>query len=289
MLALKHGRLSLTIAPEYGSNMISLKAGKQELIYCDQELLKNHDFTGNFVLWPFPNRVRNRCYQFNNRRYSLAKVKVPQGNFPLIHGLVRDETWQFTAGNDTLTTWIDITPQFRYWQCWPWRSRLTLKYTLKTDRVRIGYAVANLDKKELGFGFGLHPLFKNTKSIKVPARYVMEADADLLPSGKLLPASLNRLTPVADLDLDHVFTGLINNQSPEVVFDHGLKITIKTSPDFTHCVVYTGEKEKFTCVESQTCSTDAHNLDSRGFIKQAHLIRVKPGGVHHGWVKYQID
>lgn len=288
MIALKNSHLTLTIAPEYGSNMISFKVGKQELIYCDQTLLQNHDFTGNFVLWPFPNRVRDRRYQFNHRQYSLVKVQVPQGNFPLIHGLVRDVVWQFTAGNNTLTTWIDITPQFRYWQCWPWHSRLTLKYTLKTDRVRIGYAVTNLDKKELGFGFGLHPLFKNAKSIKVPAKYVMETDEDLLPSGKLLPANLNSLTPVADLNLDHVFTGLTKNKWPEVIMPNNIKIIIKTSPDFTHCVVYTGEKEKYTCVESQTCSTDAHNLDSQGLISEAHLIRVKPGGIRHGWIEYQI-
>lgn len=287
MITLNNQRLSLTIDPQHGSNMISFQVEKQELIYCGQTLLQNHDFTGNFVLWPFPNRVRNRCYQFNNRQYSLAEVAVPRGNFPLIHGLVRDETWQFTVGSDTLTTWIDITPRFRYWQCWPWRSRLTLKYTLKTDGVRIVYTVTNFDKTELGFGFGLHPLFKNAKSIKVPAKYVMEADKDLLPSGRLLKADLNHLTSVSDLNLDHVFTGLTGNQ--QVNFNNGLKLTIKTSPDFTHCVVYTAEKNKFACVESQTCSTDAHNLDSQSLTSIAHLIRVKPGGAHHGWLEYQIN
>jgi len=287
MIALKNGRMSLTIAPEYGSNMISFKAGRQELIHCDQKLLQNHDFTGNFVLWPFPNRVRNRCYQFNNNQYSLAKVQVPRGNFPLIHGLVREETWHFKTNKNTLTTWINITPKFRYWQCWPWHSRLTLKYTLKTDGVRIGYTVVNLHKTELGFSFGLHPLFKNAQSLKVPAKYVMESDKDLLPTGKLFKANLNQLTPVKELNLDHVFTGLTGNQ--QINFNNGIRLTIKTSPDFTHCVVYTAEKDKFACVESQTGSTDAHNLDSRRFIKQAHLIRVKPGGAHHGWVKYQIN
>jgi aldose 1-epimerase len=198
----------------------------------------------------------------------LAKVQVPQGNFPLIHGLVRDETWQFKTNKNTLTTWIDITPRFKYWDCWPWPSRLTLKYTLKTNRVRIDYTVANFDKTELGFGFGLHPLFKNAQSLKVPAKYVMESDKDLLPTGKLFKADLNQLTPVKELNLDHVYTGLPANA--------------------TRQALQAGEKEKFTCVESQTCSTDAHNLDNRGFIKQAHLIKVKPGGIHHGWVEYRL-
>jgi hypothetical protein len=37
MLTLKNKRLSLTIDPEHGSNMISFKVGKQELIYCDRK------------------------------------------------------------------------------------------------------------------------------------------------------------------------------------------------------------------------------------------------------------
>ena len=115
----------------------------------------------------------------------------------------------------------------------------------------------------------------------------MDADQDLLPTGKLLPATLNDLTPVSKLDLDHVFTDLTGPQLVE--FPNGRKITISASPDFTHCVVYTGEKDQFTAVEQQTCSTDAHNLDSLGFTKEAHLIRVKPGGIHHGWVRYQIS
>lgn len=68
-----------------------------------------------------------------------------------------------------------------------------------------------------------------------------------------------------------------------------LTVKITTSKDFTHAVVYTGEKEKYTAVEQQTCSTDAHNLDARGFTKEAHLIRLKLGGIHHGWTKYTVN
>lgn len=287
MLLLKNKNITLTVAPEFGSNLISLKYKNQELIYTDKKLLKAHDFTGNFVLWPFPNRVRNRQYSFNGRQYSLKSVVVPRGNFPLIHGLVRDEAWQFKQIKNKNITWLEITPKFRYWRCFPWRSRLTLTYSLLSSGVKIEYQVENLDQTELGFGFALHPLFKHAQAIKVPAKAVMAADTDLLPSAQLLPAALNQLTPVADLDLDHVFTNLTGPQT--VTFANCLTLTISASPEFNHCVVYTGEKDKFACVESQTCSTDAHNLDASGYTKEAHLIRVKPGGLAHGWISYQIN
>lgn len=278
--------LTFKVEPRYGSNLKSLKYNDRELIYCDQKLLTSHDFTGNFVLWPFPNRVRDRRYQFNGREYSLAKVKVPRGNFPLIHGLVRDEKWQVKQTATGLKTWIEIKPGFKYWECWPFKSRLSLEYKLGKNKLRISYKVENLGTKELGFGFALHPMFKDATAIKVPAKWVMEADEDLLPLGKLLPADLNELKPVAKLNLDHVFTGLTGPQT--ISFKNNLSLTISTSKDFTHCVVYTGEKEKFSCVESQTCSTDAFNLDAKGLKKEAHLIRLKRGGKHAGWIEYAV-
>lgn len=280
--------LTFKVDPKHGSNLVSLKFNGQELIYCDQKLLVNHDFTGNFVLWPFPNRVRGRKYKFNGQEYSLAKVKVPRGNFPLIHGLVRDEKWQVKKTATGIKTWIEIQPGFKYWECWPWKSRLSLEYKVLQNKLRIIYQVENLDSKELGFGFALHPLFKDVTAIKIPFKKVMEADKELLPSGKLLAADYNRKIPVSELNLDHVFLEKISGQWPEIWFGDKLKLIIKTSADLTHCVVYTGEKDKFSCVESQSCSTDAHNLDAKGLTKEAHLIRLKPFGFAQGWIDYEI-
>lgn len=262
--------ISFRVDPSHGNNLTSFKVDGQELIYCDQKLLKNNDFTGCFIMFPFPNRVRNREFIFNGRKYSLAKVKVPRGNYPLIHGLVRDLKWKDNA--------VELN--------FPWSCRLSVRYKAKKTGLCVDYAVKNLDKTELGFGFGVHPYWKDAVAIKVPAKWVMEADKELLPTGKLLAADLNQLTPVSELDLDHVFYGL--RPWTEVVFKNGLKLIIKTSADFTHCVVYTGEKDKFVCVEPQTCSTDAHNLDNLGFKKEAHLIRLKPGQTHRGWIDYEV-
>lgn len=284
MLSLKNKNLSLTLAPEYGSNLISLKYKNQELIYTDEKLLKTHGFTGCFVLWPFPNRVRNKRYVFKGKTYSLENLTLPRWYH---HAFARGLNWQSNQISPAAAqTWLNHDPTSPCWQNFPWASRLSLTYTLEADGLKIGYEVRNLDRTELGYGFGLHPLFKNAAAIKVPAKYVMESDKDLLPTGKLLPASLDKLTPVKDLNLDHVFTDLSGPQT--VAFANDLNLTISASPDFTHAVVYTGEKEKYTAVEQQTCSTDAHNLDASGFTKEAHLIRIKPGGAFRGWIKYSV-
>lgn len=286
MITLQSGTLTVTVAPELGSNMVSFSVGDQELLYCDPQLLKNHDFTGNFVLWPFPNRVRDRMYRFQNEHYSLEKVKVPRGNYPLIHGLVRDEIWESEKTENTLRTWLDITPSFRYWHEFPWRSRLSLIYKLTGHELLVTYQVENLDTRPMGFGFAIHPFFQNVLTLCVPAQFVMEADSELLPTGKLLAATLNQPTPIDQLELDDVFTGL--NGPQRIQFTNGIELITTFSKDFTHCVVYTKEKEKFVCVEPQTCSTDAHNLAAQGKNDIAHLITLEPGTIHSGWIRYEV-
>ena len=284
MLQLKNQHINFTLDPEHGSMITSFQVGKQELIYTDPEVFQQYGYTGFYVLWPFPNRVRNKQYVFKGKTYSLENLTPPRWYH---HAFARGLPWQSNQISPaSVQTWLDHDPASPCWQNFPWTCRLALTYALESDGLKIDYEVRNLDRTEFGYGFGLHPLFKNAQAIKIPAQSVMEADKDLLPTGKLLPANLNQLTPVKNLDLDDVFTDLTGPQLVE--FPGGLKLTISTSPDFTHAVIYTGEKEKYTAVEQQTCSTDAHNLDALGFTKEAHLIRVKPGGIHHGWIKYSM-
>src|SRR5262249_48603589 len=99
------------IAPELGSNVYRFKAGHHELITCEIEKLKERGHTGTFVLWPFPNRVRDGQYSYHDRHYSLASVR--KGS--LIHGLVYDRSWNYeqpatSSEGASVTTSVEINP-----------------------------------------------------------------------------------------------------------------------------------------------------------------------------------
>ena len=121
----------------------------------------------------------------------------------------------------------------------------------------------------------------------------MEATKDLLPTGKLEPVegtgwSLLELRPVSELRLDDVYYGATPESMVRVIYSSiGLQIQQKASSDFTHVVVYTPDRDYF-CIENQTCSTDAHNLYSRGYKKESHLQIVEPGKKTGGYVEYII-
>ncbi len=305
--------LSVGIAPELGSNLFRFQAGGHDLIYCNRDLLKQKGFTGNFVLWPLPNRVRDCRYTYQGQTYSLEKLKQetrPEGDAVLLHGLVFDRAWQYEqpviySDYTSVTTFIDITPHSPYYDAYPFESRLSLTYTLSNQGVSIAYTVHNKGTRDLPFGFALHPYFKTLTGkdrtiVSIPADMVMEADEELLPTGRLLDVrgtmyamfDLRQPLPVSSLKLDHVYTQLHPGQ-PALIDYHGLdmQLEITATDDFTHAVIFTlGGDEPSFCLEHQTCSTDAINLHNQGTERQkmAHLLEVPPGETTRGTLQYVV-
>jgi aldose 1-epimerase len=305
--------MSISIAPEFGSNLFRFRVGEHDIIYCNREVLKQRGFTGNFVLWPLPNRVRDCRYSYQGQHYSLEQFKQearPNGNEVLIHGLVYDRVWQYEQpvieeGSARVTTFIDITPQSPYYDAYPFESRFSLTYTLSQNGVGIEYVVHNQGQRDLPFGFALHPYFqtltgKEQTMVSLPADTVMEADETLLPTGRLLDTrgvmysmfDLRSPVPVSTLRLDHVYTALHPGE-PAIIDYSGLdmQLQITATDDFTHAVIYTlGGDEPYLCLEHQTCSTDAINFHHQGAERQAmaHLLEVSPGQTTCGSLQYTI-
>jgi aldose 1-epimerase len=293
--------MKVQVAPEQGSNMFSWFYGADTIIVYDEQILAKRGFTGNFVLFPTPNRVKDFTYLWQGRAIPLIKhgKKVD-----IHHQLVYDEPWQYdtpvvSADSVALSTHITIDPHSPLFEGFPFPCTLTLTYTLTVSGIRVTYSVENLGESDLPFGFGLHPYFNrlsgNDKTmVSIPADMVMEASEDRYPTGKLLPVSgtsFDLRTPraLSTLTLDDVYTKLTPGQSAFVDYQtQGFKVFLKASEDFTHTVIYTGDAQA-VCIENQTCSTDAHNLYAAGFTQESHLLVVPPKATHQGWISYEIE
>ncbi|HZS77742.1 MAG TPA: aldose 1-epimerase [Ktedonobacteraceae bacterium] len=300
--------IEVSVAPDLGSNLFRFRVGEHDIIYCEPALLKRKDFTGNFVLWPFPNRMRDKRYTYQGQSYSLEGLKRPQGNDVLIHGLVFDRPWQHEqplADQDSasVTTCIDFGPESPFYEGYPFESRLSLTYTLTKNSVTVTYNVQNKGAKQMPFGFALHPYFallsgKENTLVRIPTNYVMEADDELLPTGRLLKLEgimyamfdLRAPVPVGHLKLDHVYTGMRKNESALIEYrQQAMKLHLITSGDFTHMVIYTPTEAPFFCLENQTCSTDAVNLHQQGLMEEAHLLELSPGESSTGFIRYVLE
>ncbi|QBD78757.1 aldose 1-epimerase [Ktedonosporobacter rubrisoli] len=301
--------LTVAIAPDLGSNMFSFRVGSHDLIYCEHELLKRKDFTGNFVLWPLPNRIRDKRYTYQGQNYSLADIKRQQGNAVLIHGLVFDRPWQYMQpivepNGVHVTTFIEINEESPWYAAYPFDSKLTLTYSLDQHGLSTTYTVYNRGARTLPFGFALHPYFsllsgKDDTLVSVPADQVMEADDELLPTGRIFPVDkimyamydLRQPTAIGNLQLDHVYTSLHPHEPAIIDYrKNDLQLYITATEDFTHAVIYTPQGQPYFCLEHQTCSTDAINLHNQGpeLQKAAHLLEVPAGKAYSGTLRYTI-
>jgi aldose 1-epimerase len=288
------------IAPAWGSNLCRFTAGGTALIDYQPSLLKARDFTGTPVLYPTPNRVRGGAFTWDGASYRQEK----RGSLVLEHGLVHSEPWQAgepaaEAGAARLETWIDFREGEPVFTPFPFPHRLGLEFRLTLLGITVTYTITNTGTREIPFGFGLHPYFTKVSGdggtwISLPARSVMDATSDLLPTGRLVPVigtvfDLRKPVPVGALDLDHVFTEVRGGR--HACIQHrgaGLAVELKATPDFSHLVLYTPRGERYFCLENQTCSTDAHNLYDRGFAGESGLKTVKPGAARGGSVTYAV-
>ena len=297
--------LQARVVPAAGMNVYSLSINGVELLKGPSSLTDLPGVPyGIPVLYPTPNRVRDAKFTFDGRTYAFE----PNERTHFIHGLVHSAEWSFdepTAGPDgaSVRGRLLFEPGSDRYEKFPFKSELALTVTLTADGLRIQYEVTNRDARPLPFGFALHPWFNylseraNTK-VWVPATHRMAIETSdayrLLPTGQLEdldghPADLREPRSLEGVILDDVYFGM-RPEKPAGYEDAtaGIRVTLSSSPDFTHMVVYTPKDAKWFCMENQTCATDAHNLHAKGMTQQAHLQIVPPGSSASGWVKFTV-
>lgn len=291
----------IKVSPSLGNNLYCFRVDEYEVIHYDSYFSLNSYYTGNPILYPFPNRLQNCFYQFNGKQHWHQKHGIPI----FLHSLVYDETWEcdepeITNDYARIKTWININKKHPIYEGFPWEHKLTVFFEVNKNGFDIIYEVENHSIEELPFGISYHTFFKklcgdNNSFIRVPAQHMMELNKELLPTGKLLDVegkSFDLRKPISPskLNLDNCYTTMIKNERVFINYPNiGLKIYMDATEDFTHMQVFTPKNKPFFCVERQTCSTDAVNLDNKGFKKEAHLLRVKPKEKKEGTVKFIFE
>ena len=294
------GQTVAEFMPQQGSNLFDLVVDGTDYLF-GQAPAGGAALLGTPILYPMPNRVRDAQFTFAGRTFRFQPNNGP--NF--IHGLVRDQQWQVEGAQATdhsvsVKTYIRFEPGTSIYSLFPIRNTLELVYTLTPGAIRFDFTLRNDDAEQrLPFGLAIHPYFpvlgpRESVRILVPAQKWMEAE-NLLPTGRLIdlaqgPADLREPVSLAQLNLDDVFWGMTESNPSVIYYDSlGLKLTLSASAFFTHAVVYTPVGRPFFCIENQSCSTDAHNLYSRGLKDEAHLAILEPGESRSEWIQFTLS
>jgi len=292
--------LSVSITPRAGSNMYSLRLGKDELLRqapCIKDLQMRN--CGTPVLYPTPGRLRNARFTFHGETFSFP----PNRGKHLLHGLVYDAPWFITKPflddrGVQVTTFLDFNPDEKLFQLWPFRHRISMRYHLDENSVKITFSLENRDIKPIPFSFGLHPFFNYLSS---RANTVLCAPVgkhmilrELMPTGRCedmdtVKPDVRKPLPLSDLFLNDVYLGMTREgKSWWEAREQGIRCTLSASAEFTHFIIYS-EPPDFFCMENLTGSPNAPNLFKKGLEEEAHLLIAEPGETKEMWIRYKVE
>lgn len=235
------------------------------------------------ILFPFPNRIRDGRFTFQDRTFE------PQ---PPRHGFVRDKAWQvmdqgatdergawLTVGFDARDHAAQILAQF------PFPFTLAVTYRLQDGVLEMETIARNQGDADMPAGFGIHPYFRKPAhgTLTVPAGRRWEL-ADSLPTGRLLDVAgdydLRAQADINRLQLDDIYTAVTAETDGQtrcylVDADAGRETVVEfDAARFPHVVVYTPPAPRQAiCVEPNTCPTDAFNLQARGIESNVLVLR----------------
>jgi galactose mutarotase-like enzyme len=165
---------------------------------------------------------------------------------------------------------------------WPFLARLTQCIRVLADGVALRIEVDATGDAGFPAGAGWHPWFRRDvrlgcePTVRVPAVSHYRSRPDLIPIGVVGQpdgdADLREGPELGSRRLDD-FYGSVSE--PMRITWGDLSLTMTSSANCAHAVVYTGSERGF-CVEPQTCAPDAFNLNARG-IADTGIAIVVPG------------
>ncbi|WP_320128904.1 hypothetical protein [uncultured Sphaerochaeta sp.] len=270
----------LLIDPNRGMTVVSYKVDGQELVHYDHQRMVSHKTYGIPVLYPTPNRIRDKQFVFEGKRYA-----------GVMHGCARLLSFHIIQEDEvSLTGELLFHAHTEAFALFPFLSRLSLHIELQKDGIVWEYAVQNEGTCTMPFGIALHPFLKKQPGesfLSTSAYLAFETDADYLPTGKQLKTDYSGFVSCENLALDTVL------EDPDKPVTSSFRtgtceLTIRGSDEFRYVVLYTPLRQPFVCMEPQSCATDSINLYNQGLCKLSGLQIVSPGEMATGRIALTV-
>jgi aldose 1-epimerase len=238
------------------------------------------------ILAPWPNRIRDGRYTFEEQSYQLSLTEPARHN--AIHGLTNWSAWRLVEqAADAITVEFELPAQVGY----PWWLTLTTRWQVSATGLRCDQTVVNNSPSNAPWGYSVHPYLQlpgvavDDIVLHVPGKTRILADARLLPIGSVGVAGseydFSEPRKIGDLVLDTTFGEIEHDASgiTEVtIADPGspAKVVVWADEKFKYWQVFSGDTlhgERFrrsVAIEPMTCPPDA-------FRTGRDLIVLAPG------------
>jgi aldose 1-epimerase len=268
-----------SIVPGSGANVLNIRFGGENIVdgYDTPEDLEACKWGKSTILFPFPNRLKDGEYHWNNKKYSFPLNNASTGN--AIHGFARDHAFEVEK--------VELTPESAAIYCllknarhatgYPFAFELRLRFSIQNTPAAFSLDVSckNMDTQDIPVGFGWHPYFKlapkaDEHYLKMPAATRIDIDDRMIPNGKRLAYSeFNTKKRVNDTFLDTCFEASKPGTYSIDLWGKKRRISVQASgrqcPFFQ---IFTPPHRESIALEPMTCNVDAFN-NNEGLITLA--------------------
>lgn len=275
IIELSRGRTRAVVVPEAGGRLhqLAVRDGDRwlPLLHTPQSPAAHLDDPiggGGYPMVPWPGRIDGGRFLWAGR---VHQVPVNSGAHSL-HGRGVYLPWTVdrrTQSSCRLSVDFDAG--------WPFSGRAVQEITLLDDGIAQRLEVHATGGARFPAGAGWHPWFRRNVRPRSDVRVLVDAahvyeTADMIPTG-WLPRVKNAtgLRGYPKLGARRIDACYRQPRAPLRIRWGDIELTMRSSPNVTHAVVYTPEHA--ICIEPQTCAPDAFNLAAQA-VEGAGMVVV---------------
>ncbi len=225
------------------------------------------------ILAPWPNRIRDGQYRFEEQAYQLSLTEPARNN--AIHGLVNWARWSLVEQSaSAITLEFELPAQIGY----PWWLTLRSTWSISAAGLRCDQEVVNNSESNAPWGYSVHPYLQlpavsvDNTLLHVPAAKRIVADSRLLPIGAVTVAGteydFTEPRKIGDLVLDTTFSDIAHGDDgiTEVTIadpSSDAQVVVWADDKFRYWQVFSGDTlhgERFrrsVAIEPMTCPPDS--------------------------------
>lgn len=272
-----HSKESVTIIPDFGGavNELRLRKGDQNHSIIDgyetAEEMESNDWSKSIKLIPFPNRIQDGKYNFNNKDYQLD-INFPKQNHA-IHGFIKDKKLQVIR-EESDSERAMITLVYKHdgsTEGYPFKFFVEIDYILSKDGFECKTTIENKEEnQDIPVGDGWHPYFTTGSDVSdleltLPVVDKIEVDDRQIPNGKKTLFNEFKVSKkIGGTILDTCFTVEQSSKAITKIKDPKKDLTINVwqetgNRSYNFVQVFTPPKKTVIAIEPMTCNMDAFN------------------------------
>jgi aldose 1-epimerase len=274
------------IIPSFGGTLNQVALTKNGKVYelldssgTYEELITEgrNKFKGS-KLFPFPNRIANGQYSFENKVYNFP-VNFPHEN-NAIHGIVLESNFSVVQKKVSEES-AALTIQYKTTgdeAGYPFKVIIMIEYVLAENSFSVKTNIENVDNKNVPVSDGWHPYFKTGSKIDdciltLPVLYSYEVDDRMLPTGNIIKEE-TFITPMkignSNFDTNYKLAITENKTLSVKLRDPIQNITLVLWQEagigkYNYLQIYTPPDRQSIAIEPMTCLTNAFN-NNEGLI-----------------------